>query len=115
MSGTETRRRSYQLGVRLLPDEHARLMTVAKRTGRSRQEALVKPFAQDHDQHHPWGPLEAALVLTLIDWDMKSKERPPFGEGSDRSDLMNTALTRIKGLCSGVLDPDAVMKEIEDE
>lgn len=66
-----------------------------------------------HERHHPWGPLEAALVATFADWKVQSEARPAFGEGSDCSDLMDVALTRIKGLCSGALDPEDVMSEIE--
>lgn len=61
---------------------------------------------------HPWTDLDAALVLVFIDWQIKCDDRPKFGEGSDLSDLMDQALTRVKGLCSGELDPLQVQAEI---
>ena len=67
-----------------------------------------------HEQHHPWGPLEAALVATLADWKVECDARPASGRGSDCSDLMDVALTRIKGLCSGALDPEAVITEAKE-
>ncbi len=111
--GTETRQRTHQVGVRLLPDEHARVMEVVNRTGLSRQEALRAPFSRDPDDHD-WGRrLDSALVLTLVNWKVECDARPAHGEGSDCSDLMDEALTRIKGLCAGIFDPDEVMDEIE--
>lgn len=65
-------------------------------------------------EHHDWSdPLTAALVMTLIDWKVESEARPSFGEGSDCSDLMSLALTRIKGMFSGELDPEDVLNEID--
>ena len=75
--------------------------------------AWKKGSRPPHEKHHPWGPLEAALVTVLADWKIQSDDRPAFGEGSDCSDLMDLALTRIKGLCSHALDPDDVMAKVE--
>jgi hypothetical protein len=69
---------------------------------------------RNYRQHHPWEGLEAALVSTIIDWKIESDLRPSFGEGSDCSDLMDAALTRIKGLVLGELNPEAVMEQIEN-
>lgn len=62
-----------------------------------------------------WTHLEQAMVLTLIDWKVQSEARPPSGDGSDCSDLMNVALARLHGLATGALTPAQVLDAIEPE
>lgn len=62
-----------------------------------------------YDDHHPWTAVEGAIVMSMIDWGISSKSRPL---GADCSDLMDIALTRIKGVMMGILDPESVMDEI---
>lgn len=74
----------------------------------------VAAYRNGGGEHHDWGDLlTGALVMTLIDWKVESEMRPTFGDGSDCSDLMDLALTRIKALCSGEVHPETVMDEIE--
>jgi hypothetical protein len=74
----------------------------------------VAAYRNGAGEHHSWeDPLTGALVLTLIDWKVESELRPTFGDGSDCSDLMDIALTRIKALCSGEVAPATVVAEIE--
>lgn len=74
----------------------------------------AEAYRNGEGEHHSWeNPVTAALVMTLIDWKVESDMRPSFGEGSDCSDLMDLALTRIKALCSGEVDPEVVADEIE--
>ncbi len=76
-------------------------------------ERYVRDFTlQRHGQG--WSEMEQALVMTLIDWKVRSGMRPSFGEGSDCSDLMTTALARLTGLASGELTPSQVLESIED-
>lgn len=44
MSGTETRRRERQVGVRLLPEEYARLLADADASGTSTGELLRRAY-----------------------------------------------------------------------
>lgn len=60
-----------------------------------------------------WNEMEQALVMTLVDWKVDSEMRPSFGPGSDCSDLMDTALSRLLGLASGELTPEQVLDSID--
>ena len=63
----------------------------------------------EFDQHHPWGPIEAAIAMTIIDWKLSVDGREVV---ADTSDLMDTALTRIKGVMMGAISPDDVLEVI---
>lgn len=79
-------------------------------------EQYVRDYALSRQERaEGWNPMEQALVMTLIDWKTETDMRPSFGEGSDCSDLMNTALARLLGLSSGDLTPDQVLNDIENK
>lgn len=47
--GSETRRREFQVGVRLLPEEHAMLVTESTLTGKSAGELLRRAYFGTED------------------------------------------------------------------
>lgn len=85
-------------------------------SGRGPAERYVRAYTLDRQRRaEGWTEMEQALVMTLIDWRVTSDMRPTFGEGSDCSDLMNTALARLLGLAGGELTPEQVLDAIDPQ